>query len=70
MDAPSNAAIKEISALAVIQISRQMRVETLEQELKTANEALRRVQETDLPNAMAEARVSSITLPTGQKNTV
>ncbi|OGC93932.1 MAG: hypothetical protein A2W25_14695 [candidate division Zixibacteria bacterium RBG_16_53_22] len=70
MYAPSNAAIKEISELATIQISRAGRVETLEQELKTANEALRRVQEVDLPNAMAEAGVSSITLPTGEKITI
>lgn len=67
---PSNLAVKEISELALIQVSRALRVEALEAELKAANEALRRVQEVDLPNAMAAAGVMSIKLPDGKSVTV
>jgi hypothetical protein len=64
---PSNAEVKEIADLAQIQISRQKRVEELEGSLKSANEALRKVQEVDLPAAMQQAGVSEIKLPNGMK---
>ncbi|WP_448506571.1 gp33 family protein [Immundisolibacter sp.] len=67
---PSNSEVYEISSLAHLQIKRQERVNELEVMLKEATEALRKVQEIDLPNAMAQAGVQSITLPTGEKITI
>ena len=67
---PRNHEVAEIAALATIQIERQRKVEALEQELKDANESLRIVQETDLPNAMLQAGVSEIRLPNGQRITI
>jgi len=67
---PSNAAIKEISNLAAIQISRELRVAQLEDDLRTAKEVLQRVQEVDLPNAMAAAGIMSIKLPNGASLTI
>jgi len=67
---PSNAEVTEIAALAELQLKRQEIVETLEQHLKEAQANLRQVQEVDLPNAMQQAGVSEIKLPSGEKITI
>lgn len=67
---PSNAEIFEISALAERQLACEIRVQALGEQLKQANEALRQVQEVDLPAAMAQAGVSEIKLPSGEKVTI
>lgn len=67
---PDNAVTKEIADLAVIQISRALYVESLEAELKIAVDNLRRVQEIDLPNAMAAAGVMSFKLLDGKSITI
>lgn len=67
---PSNSEVAEISALAKLQILRQIEVEKAEVALKEANELLRQVQEIDLPNAMLQAGVSEIRLPDGQRITL
>jgi Asp-tRNA(Asn)/Glu-tRNA(Gln) amidotransferase C subunit len=67
---PSNAEVTEIAALARLQLDRQQKVEQLEQELKDWQASLRQVQEVDLPNAMQQAGVSEIKLPTGEKITI
>lgn len=64
---PTNAEISEISALAVRQRALELEVEVLEGHVKQAKEALRQVQEVDLPAAMAQAGVSEIKLPTSEK---
>lgn len=67
---PSNNEVKEIAALAERQLREQEIVETLELHLKQAQAALRQTQEIDLPNAMQQAGVSEIKLPTGEKITI
>ena len=67
---PSNNDLLEISQLAKQQLSLQDQVATAEQALEALQRALRQVQEIDLPQAMLQAGVSSITLPTGQKITI
>lgn len=67
---PSNNEVKEIAALASRQIEQQAEVEHLEEFLKQAQAALRQTQEVDLPNAMQQAGVSEIKLPTGEKITI
>ena len=68
MDAmPTNSEISEIAALAANQLFWQAKVTEAELLLKDAADRLRQVQEIDLPNAMAQAGVSSITLPSGEK---
>lgn len=64
---PSNAEITEIAALAEQQLRQTATVEKLEEALKMAQAALRQTQEVDLPNAMQQAGVSEIKLPSGQK---
>ena len=63
---PSNAEIFEISMLTARQVACEKEVADLEASLKEAKEKLRRVQEEDLPAAMAQAGVKSITLPSGE----
>lgn len=71
MDAmPSNSEISEIASLASSQLAWQKKVAELEEQLKYATENLRQVQEVDLPAAMAQAGVTSITLPSGEKVTI
>jgi len=68
MDAmPTNSEISEIAALAANQLFWQKKVTEAELLLKDVADRLRQVQEIDLPNAMAQAGVSSITLPSGEK---
>lgn len=67
---PSNNEVKEIAALAERQLREQEVVATLELHLKQAQAALRQTQEVDLPNAMQQAGVSEIKLPTGEKITI
>lgn len=67
---PSNNEVKEIAALAERQLLQQHAVESLENDLKYAQAALRQTQEVDLPNAMQQAGVSEIKLPTGEKITI
>lgn len=67
---PSNHELSEISALATLQIQRQITLEKAELAVKEAAEALRQVQEIDLPNAMLQAGVSEIRLPDGQRITL
>lgn len=67
---PSNNEVSEISALATLQIQRQIDVEKAELALKEASEKLRQVQEVDLPNAMLQAGVTEIRLPDGQRITL
>ncbi len=64
---PSNAEITEIAALAERQLEQAYQVVLLEAQLKCAEADLRQTQEIDLPNAMAQAGVSEIKLPSGQK---
>lgn len=67
---PSNNEVKEIAALAELQLFRAKRVEELEENLKAWQAMLRQTQEVDLPNAMQQAGVSEIKLPTGEKITI
>lgn len=67
---PSNNEVKEIAALAERQLEQQAEVEHLEEFLKKAQAALRQTREVDLPNAMQQAGVSEIKLPTGEKITI
>lgn len=67
---PSNNEVKEIAALAERQLREQEIVGTLELHLKQAQAALRQTQEIDLPNAMHQAGVSEIKLPSGEKITI
>lgn len=64
---PSNAEITEIAALATQQLHQERIVAECEIELKKWQAALRQTQEIDLPNAMQQAGVSEIKLPSGQK---
>lgn len=67
---PSNNEVLEIATLVGRQLAQQYEVETLENELKAAQAALRQTQEIDLPNAMQQAGVSEIKLPTGERITI
>ena len=67
---PSNTEIHEIAVLAGRQLYLEERVVEAEQQLKAIQAQLKQVQEVDLPGAMAQAGVQSITLPTGQKITI
>lgn len=67
---PGNNEVKEIAALAQSQVFWQEAVENLESQLQRTKEKLRQVQEVDLPNAMQQAGVSEIKLPTGEKITI
>lgn len=64
---PSNNEVTEIAALVQLQLARTKAVEEIEEQLKAATEALRQVQEVDLPSAMYQAGVSEIRLPTGER---
>ena len=67
---PSNAEVQEIAALVARQLLLQERLEKANKVVKDLTEDLRQVQEVDLPNAMAQAGVQAITLPTGEKISV
>lgn len=67
---PSNNEVKEIAALAARQILFAKMCADAEEHLKVCNANLRQVQEVDLPNAMQQAGVSEIKLPTGEKITI
>lgn len=67
---PSNNEVQEIAVLAERQLAQQYEVEQAELLLKAAQAALRQTQEIDLPNAMQQAGVSEIKLPTGEKITI
>lgn len=67
---PSNQEISEIAALAALQLCRVELVKDLEDKLKIAQADLRQTQEVDLPNAMHQAGVSEIKLPSGEKISV
>jgi hypothetical protein len=67
---PSNAEIKEIAALAELQVIRDARVAELEILLKQAVAELREIAEVALPNALIQAGVSALTLPSGKKVTL
>lgn len=67
---PSNNEVKEIAALATLQRHQERIVADCEAELKKWQSALRQTQEVDLPNAMQQAGVSEIKLPTGEKITI
>lgn len=62
--------LKRISELAVRQQELELAVAKVEQDLKDRKEALRRLQELDLPQAMDEAGVSEFKLLDGSKVTV
>jgi hypothetical protein len=66
----SNDALRQISELARRQLDWEHEIERLEDLQKQANEALRKIQEEDLPAAMAEAGMKSFTLENGAKITV
>ncbi len=69
-DFPSSAEVAEISALCHAQLEAETKVQEAEVALKVAKEALRKIQENDLPLAMKSAGVSEIKLPTGEKVTL
>lgn len=58
--------LDEIVALAVAQLRQQALVDDLENSLAEQKAILRRISEEDLPQAMAEARLSTFKLETGQ----
>lgn len=66
----SNDALQQISELARRQLEWESEIERLETVLKEANEKLRKIQEEDLPAAMAEAGMKAFTLANGSKITV
>ena len=66
----SNDALQQISTLASKQLEIIYEIERAEEALKKLEENLRRVQEIDLPNAMAEAGMKSFTLNNGSKITI
>lgn len=67
---PSTNEVKEIAALAERQLEQERDVRVAAHHLEIAQIALRRTQEVDLPNAMQQAGVSEIKLPTGEKITI
>lgn len=62
--------IKSISALAMQQLSLEQQLKEAQSRVDLVAEELRRIQETDLPNAMLEAGVSEFTLATGEEVTI
>jgi len=64
---PSDEQVKQIAEIANLEIESARKVDDLEAQLKEEKERLRRIRESDLPAAMAEAGVSLIGLPTGQR---
>lgn len=66
----SDAKVKVIATLAQQQLEYEKTVEELNAKLKDVTKKLRKVQEEDLPNAMAEAGVLEFALSTGEKITV
>ena len=66
-EGPSDSALSKVSALAQKQVGLQQRVEELEADLKMTKDALRTVQEQELPDALAETGLSEIKLIDGTK---
>lgn len=66
----SDSAIRQIANLAKLQQELEQSVLQIEEQLKKANEELRRVQEDLLPHAMLEAGMKSFTLDNGAKITI
>lgn len=66
----SNDALQQISVLATRQLNLEGDIKEMEEALKKLGEDLRRVQEVDLPNAMAEAGMKAFTLNNGAKITI
>ena len=67
---PSNEKLTDIGELANELIRCQREVSVQEQKLALAKSQLKKVQEEDLPAALSETGLSSITLSTGEKLTV
>lgn len=66
----SDESLKVVAELATRQINLEREVEDLENRLKEKQEALKQVQEKDLPEALAECGLSEIKLVDGSKVTV
>ena len=66
----SNDALQQIATLANTQLLLEKNIAAMEEQLKQTNELLRKVQEIDLPNAMAEAGMKAFTLNNGAKITI
>jgi hypothetical protein len=66
----SDESLKVVADLATRQINLEREVEDLENRLKEKQEALKQVQEKDLPEALAECGLSEIKLVDGSKVTV
>lgn len=63
--APSDQGLKKIAGLAELQLALEQQVSEIEDRLKEKKEQLKRVQEFDLPEAMAEVGVASFTMASG-----
>lgn len=67
---PGDDSLKVVAELATRQVSLEREIEDLEAQLKEKTEALKQVQEKDLPEALAECGLSEIKLVDGSKVTV
>lgn len=68
--APDDSQLGTISALAMRQVDLENEIERIEKELANKKRDLRKVQEIDLPEAMAAAGCKSFTLPDGHGITI
>lgn len=59
--------IRSVNELALLQLQRESEVLDAEQALKEAKEALRKIQEVELPNAMRAAGIAELKLANGAK---
>jgi hypothetical protein len=59
--------LRSVNELALLQLERESAVAEKEEELKTAKEALRKIQEVELPAAMKAAGIEEIKLSNGAK---
>lgn len=65
--APTDQALSKVATLAELQLALEQQVEEIEARLKDKKEQLKKVQEFDLPEAMAEVGVASFTMANGCK---
>jgi hypothetical protein len=65
--APSDQGLSKIAGLAELQLVLEQQVQEIEDRLKDKKEQLKKVQEFDLPEAMAEVGVASFTMANGCK---
>lgn len=69
-DAPADAQLKKVAELAQRQVDLEARVGIAAEDLKRLTEELRGVNETDLPEALADAGLTEVTLKSGAKVSV